>query len=88
MLAKVIKIKLMNKNKRHIGLKISSVKTRTAHSRDRCTQAKRTTEQQRNGKGIREETLRTFYTFGFCQHTKYRPQKTKRVKFTDPLNKI
>jgi len=39
----------------------------------RCTQAKRTTEQQKNGKGIREETLRTFYTFGFCQHRKYRP---------------
>ena len=29
---KVIKIKLMNKNKRHIGLKMSSIKTRTAHS--------------------------------------------------------
>ena len=33
---KVIKLKIMNKNKRHIGLKMSSVKTRTAHSRDRC----------------------------------------------------
>jgi hypothetical protein len=27
----VIKIKLMNKNKRHSGLKMSSVETRTAH---------------------------------------------------------
>jgi len=33
---KVIKLKIMNKNKRHIGLKMSSVETRTAHSRDRC----------------------------------------------------
>jgi hypothetical protein len=33
---KVIKMKLMNKNKRHSGLKMSSVETRTAHSRDRC----------------------------------------------------
>ena len=33
---KVIKMELMNKNKRHIDLKMSSVKTRTAHSRDRC----------------------------------------------------
>jgi len=30
-------MKLMNKNKRHIGLKMSSVETRTAHSRDRCS---------------------------------------------------
>jgi len=30
------KMKLLNKNKRHSGLKISSVETRTAHSRDRC----------------------------------------------------
>ena len=30
---KVIKLKIMNKNKRHIGLKMSSVETRTAHSR-------------------------------------------------------
>jgi len=29
---KVIKLKLMNKNKQHIGLKMSSVETRTAHS--------------------------------------------------------
>ena len=35
MRAKVVKIKLMNKNKRHSSLKMSSVKTRTAHSRDR-----------------------------------------------------
>jgi len=34
----VIKIKLMNKNKRHSGLKMSSVETRTAHSRDRYLQ--------------------------------------------------
>jgi hypothetical protein len=33
---KVIKLKLMNKNIQHIGLKTSSVETRTAHSRDRC----------------------------------------------------
>ena len=32
---KVVKLKIMNKNKQHIGLKMSSVKTRTAHSRDR-----------------------------------------------------
>jgi hypothetical protein len=32
---KVIKGKLMNKNKRHCDLKMSNVKTRTAHSRDR-----------------------------------------------------
>jgi len=37
MRAKVIKMKIMNKNKRHIGLKMNSVKTRTAHSRDRST---------------------------------------------------
>jgi hypothetical protein len=35
---KVIKGKLMNKNKRHCDLKMSSVKTRTAHSRDRYAQ--------------------------------------------------
>jgi hypothetical protein len=35
---KVIKMKIMNKNKQHIGLKVSSVKTRTAHSRDRYKQ--------------------------------------------------
>jgi len=33
---KVVKLKIMDKNKRHIGLKMSSVKTRTANSRDRC----------------------------------------------------
>ena len=33
---KVIKIKTINKNRRHSGLKMSSVKTRTAHSRNRC----------------------------------------------------
>ena len=32
---KVIKLKLINKNKQHIDLKMSSVETRTAHSRDR-----------------------------------------------------
>jgi hypothetical protein len=32
------KMKLMNKNIQHNGLKMSSVKTRTAHSRDRCGQ--------------------------------------------------
>jgi hypothetical protein len=36
MRGKEVKMKLMNKNKQHIGLKISSVKPRTAHSRDRC----------------------------------------------------
>ena len=30
------KMKIMSKNKRHSGLKMSSVETRTAHSRDRC----------------------------------------------------
>ena len=34
---KVVKLKIMNKNKRHIGLKMSSIETRTAHSRDRQT---------------------------------------------------
>ena len=29
---KVIKMKIMNKNKQHSGLKMSSVETRTAHS--------------------------------------------------------
>jgi hypothetical protein len=33
----------MNKNKRQIGLKISSVKTRTAHSRDRWWQGEKIT---------------------------------------------
>ena len=33
---KMIRFKIMNKNKQHIGLKMNSVKTRTAHSRDRC----------------------------------------------------
>jgi len=28
-------MKLMNKNKQHIGLKMSSIETRTAHSRAR-----------------------------------------------------
>jgi hypothetical protein len=31
----VIKLKLMNKNKQHNGLKVSNVETRTAHSQDR-----------------------------------------------------
>ncbi len=35
MLDKVIIIKVMNKNKQHSGLIMSSVKTRTSHSRDR-----------------------------------------------------
>jgi len=34
-----IKLKILNKNKQHIGLKTSSVETRTAHSRDRRGQA-------------------------------------------------
>jgi hypothetical protein len=29
------KVVIMNKNKQHIGLEMSSVETRTAHSRDR-----------------------------------------------------
>jgi hypothetical protein len=41
MRGKVIKKKLMNKNKQHIGLKISSVKPRTAHSRARCAAGKK-----------------------------------------------
>jgi len=32
---KVIKLKIISKNKRHIDLKMSSVETRTAHSRNR-----------------------------------------------------
>ena len=32
---KVIKIKTISKNKQYIGLKVSSVEIRTAHSRDR-----------------------------------------------------
>ena len=32
---KVIKLKAMDKNKQHIGLKMSSVETRTAHSQER-----------------------------------------------------
>jgi hypothetical protein len=32
---KVIKMKIMKKNNRHIGLKMSSVETRTAHIRER-----------------------------------------------------
>ena len=84
----VVNMEVNTQNKVRSKLKSYRFKKRHAPYLNRCTQAKRTTEQQRNGKGIREETLRTFYTFGFCQHTKYRPQKTKRVKFTDPLNKI
>ena len=38
MRGKVIKKKLMNKNKQHIGLKMGSIKTRTAHSPDRYGQ--------------------------------------------------
>jgi len=37
---KVIKLKIMNKNKQYSSLKISSDKTHTAHSRDRCGQLK------------------------------------------------
>ncbi len=40
----VIKMKIMNKNKQYSGLKMSSVETRTAHSRDRW----RALKQQRN----------------------------------------
>ncbi len=35
---KVIKLKIMSKNKQHSVLKMSSVETRTAHSRDRYGQ--------------------------------------------------
>jgi hypothetical protein len=38
---KVIKMKIINKNKQHIGLKMSSVKTRTSYSRDRWRAIKR-----------------------------------------------
>jgi len=31
---KVIKIKIMSKNKQHSGLKMSGIEARTAHSRD------------------------------------------------------
>ena len=34
---KVIKLKMINKNKQHNSLKMSRVKIRTAHSRDRQT---------------------------------------------------
>ena len=37
----VIKLKIMNKNKQHSGLKMSSVETRTAHSRDRWASCQR-----------------------------------------------
>jgi hypothetical protein len=36
----------MNKNKRHIGLKMSSVETRTAHSRARCVAGKKEENQE------------------------------------------
>jgi hypothetical protein len=42
---KVIKLKLINKNKRYIGLKMSSVETRTAHSRDRWRSLKKRQEK-------------------------------------------
>jgi hypothetical protein len=32
MRGKVVKMKIMNKNKQHIGLKMSSIEIRTAHS--------------------------------------------------------
>ena len=35
---KVIKMKLMNKNKQYNGLEMSSIETRTAHSCDRYGQ--------------------------------------------------
>ena len=35
MRAKVVKMKIMSKDKRHSVLKVSNVKTLTAHSRDR-----------------------------------------------------
>jgi len=38
---KVVKMKLMSKNKQHSDLKMSSVETRTAHSRDRSLLAKK-----------------------------------------------
>jgi hypothetical protein len=37
---KVVKLKLMSKNKQHSGLKMSGVKTRTAHSPARCASCK------------------------------------------------
>ena len=40
MRAKVIKIKIMSKNKRHNDLEMKCNKTRAAHSPDRCVQAK------------------------------------------------
>ena len=36
MVGNVLNLKIMNKNKQHIGLKISSLDPRTTHSRDRC----------------------------------------------------
>jgi hypothetical protein len=34
MAGKVVKLKLMNKNKQHIGLKMSSVESHTTHSQN------------------------------------------------------
>jgi len=45
---KVVKLKLMNKNKQHSGLKMSSIKTRTTHNRDRWAAFKKLTIQQSN----------------------------------------
>ena len=45
---KVQKMKMMNKNKRHSGLKMSGVEIRTAHSRDRQWQAKKTNRKMVN----------------------------------------
>ena len=45
---KMIRFKIMNKNKQYSGLKMSSVKTRTAHSRDRYVPAKEITKKINN----------------------------------------
>jgi hypothetical protein len=45
MRAKVIKLKIMSKNKQYSGLKMSSVETRTAHSRDRWRSLKKRQEK-------------------------------------------
>ena len=42
MRAKVIKLRIMSKNKRHNDLKMKCKKTRTAHSQDRCVLLEKT----------------------------------------------
>ena len=52
---KVIKIKVMNKNKQYIGLKVSSVETSTAHSRDRWAKLEQTVKMLTNNLGNKKK---------------------------------